>query len=70
MTKFREYYFDVEIIIDHDYMEIMGEKVNVSTHRMLRGLKLDEMIQLIKDNKIPFGINTCRITFNIRGVNY
>lgn len=59
---FKEYYFDVEIIIDYPLYKI-------STHHMRRGLKLKELNELIKENLIPKD-ETRKITINIRGVNY
>ena len=70
MTKFKEYHFDVEIIIDYEHINIVGKRCKLSTHRMLRGLTLSELISLIKDNKIPLNYAKSDITFNIRGVNY
>lgn len=68
--KYKEYNFDVEMIIDHTVQVIMNQKVTISTHRMFRGMKLSELLDLIRsNNKVPEDENV-KITFNIRGVNY
>lgn len=66
--KMKEYHFDVEMIIDHE-MVVISHPFHVSSHRMFRGLKLEEVIELIKQEKVPTEANI-KITFNIRGVNY
>ena len=67
--KIKEYYFDVEMIIDHSIQVIGNNKVDISTHRTFRGMKLNELLVLIRSNKVPQEENV-KITFNIRGVNY
>ena len=67
--KFKEYHFDVEIIIDYNYMKVVGKPCNISTHRVIRDLTLDQVVSLIKSNQMPQQ-SYIHITFNIRGVNY
>ena len=66
--KYKEYHFDVEMIIDHN-VEFMGETQQISTHHTMRGYKLQELIEIIKLNNVPLD-SDIKITFNIRGVNY
>lgn len=70
MKQFREYKFDVEMIIDHDEQQIMGIKIPIATHRIFRGLSQNELFDLIKGQQIPKDCKDINITFNIRGVNY
>ena len=67
--KTKEYHFDVEMIIDHSIEFIMGKDVQISTHRTFRGLKLTELVDLIRNNNVPTDEKE-QITFNIRGVNF
>ena len=66
--KYKKYYFDVEMIIDHE-IEIMKHKESISTHHVNRGLSLTDVTNLIRNNMVPTEENV-KITFNIRGVNY
>ena len=66
--KTKKYYFDVEMIIDHN-INVMGTEHKVATHHMMRGLSLTELCDLIKHNDVPED-EKVKITFNIRGVNY
>lgn len=68
--KYKEFYFDIEMIIDHSVQVIMNQKVTISTHRKFRGMKLKELLDLIRsNNNVPQEENV-KITFMIRGVNY
>ena len=62
----KELYFDVELIIDYSITDVMGENTNISTHRNYRGLKYEDLKNLINLNSR----NTQKTTFIIRGVNY
>lgn len=66
--KTKKLYYDIEIIIDHYKMPIMNEQnACISTHRMIRGLHLQELYKLLKLNEeSPEDIH---ITINIRGAN-
>ena len=50
--KTKKYYFDVEMIIDHN-INVMGTEHKVATHHMMRGLSLTELCDLIKHNDVP-----------------
>lgn len=67
--KIKEFKFDVEMIIDHRVEVICKQFVDVSTHRMFRGITFKDLQKLIKGNETPIEEYT-KITFNIRGVNY
>ena len=67
--EYKKFYFDVEIIIDHDYMDVVGDPAHISTHRVIRGIDIVELNKIIKSNQIPQEI-PMKVTFNIRGVNY
>lgn len=66
--KFKQYHFDVEMVIDHN-IEIATKQMIVSSHHTKRGLSLKELNDLIKLNNVPEDENT-KITFIIRGVNF
>lgn len=68
-SDYKKYYFDVEIIIDHDYMNVVGKPAHISTHRVIRGIDIVELSKIIKQNQIPQEI-PIKVTLNIRGVNY
>ena len=68
--KIKEFRFDVEMIIDYHHVEYFNKQfIDVSTHRMFRGITFEDLQKLIKGNEIPIEEYT-KITFNIRGVNY
>lgn len=67
--KTKNYIFDVEMIIDHKVQVIGNESVNVSSHRIFRGICLSDVYNLIRNNSVPENEDV-KITFNIRGVNY
>ena len=69
VMKFKKYYFDVEMIIDHEIEVIARQTVPIATHRMFRGLSLTDVCELIKKNQVPEN-EKIKITFNIRGENY
>ena len=66
MNKTKKYYFDTEMIIDHEIAVIGKQSVPIATHRMFRGLSLTELCDLIRKNEVPTDENI-KITFNIRG---
>lgn len=67
--KTKPYRFDIEMIIDHSVQVIGKQKVELSTHRVFRGMELKELLSLIRSNEVPLDENV-KITFNVRGVNY
>lgn len=67
--KFKEYHFDVDMVIDHSVTVIGKTKIKASTHHGFRGMKLSELTHLIESNKVPKDEDV-NITFHIRGVNY
>lgn len=67
--KTKQYHFDVEMIIDHEFVLIGKEKVKVATHRMFRNLSLVDVVDKIRNEDVPVD-EPLNITFNIRGTNY
>lgn len=67
--KMKEYKFDVEMIIDHETVMIMGNPTPIATHRRFRGVDLKDLERIIQNNMVPKEDST-KITFIIRGVNY
>lgn len=67
MSK-KNIYYDIEIIIDYDKTLFQfNQNAYISTHRMIRGLTLDELYKLLKSNEeISEDIH---IVINIRGAN-
>ena len=71
MSKIKEFIFDVEYIHDFD-IAFMGKSQNVSSHKIVRGLTLKELVELIKLNQVPIKDDeqNHKITLIIRGVNF
>lgn len=66
----KEFTFDVEYI--HDMcVSFMCKNQMVSSHKIIRGLTLKQLVELIKLNEVPADEPEIhRITLNIRGVNF
>ena len=69
MKEMKEYKFDIEMIIDHEIVMIMGNPTPIATHHRYRGVDLKDLEKIIRLNMVPKDDNT-KITFIIRGVNY
>lgn len=66
---YKKFYFDVEMIIDYECLDVVGVPVHVSTHTVIRGIDKVKLSEIIKQNQIPQE-EPIKVTFNIRGVNY
>ena len=66
--KYKNYMFDIEMIIDHPIV-LLNKTQIVSSHHTMRGFNLNQLIDIIKLNKVPDEDET-KITFIIRGVNF
>lgn len=69
MAKMKEFKFDVDLIINHETVMIMGIRTPIATHHKFRGMDLKDLNKLIRINMVPEKDNT-EITFIIKGMNY
>ena len=63
----KEYKFDVEMIIDHGEINIMGMNTPISTHRTFHDMNMNDLLKLMKINQIPNDVNNIKVTFVIVG---
>lgn len=68
MENIENFKFDMELIICDTRIEIMGEPVNIGTHRVIRGASFKDIYNILQLNDCSK--KECKITINIRGVNY
>lgn len=69
MAKMKEFKFDVDLIINHETVMIMGIQTPIATNHRFRGIDLKDLNKLIRNNMVPKEDKT-EITFIIRGMNY
>lgn len=67
--KYKEFIFDLEYIHDFKVDTVGKEVINVSTHRTVRGIKLTDIVDIVRHNLVPIDEDS-KITLIIRGVNF